>query len=107
MKLIFCESCRTVTGLAYEVRSCLCGASQGVYLDNRQAIYHGPCIPLGIHNGTFADALAELSDIGDGLLANEFIGFIIPRDSPYFRDVGAQAEKPARTVGRRRPTSGR
>ena|SRR5215469_13653903 len=86
MKLILCTQCMTVTSLVAQVRSCLCGQSQGCYLDRRNAIYAGPCIPLGLDNTALARAL-EASQDPNAAPLRVFEGFVIPSSSRYFRRV--------------------
>lgn len=79
MKLILCRDCASIFNLAREAKSCSCGASQAMYLDNRNAIYSGPCVPLGFANDQFVKAAAR----GSGM----FDAFVIPATSRWFRRV--------------------
>lgn len=79
MKLIVCSDCAGVISLGRQAKSCPCGSSQAAYLDNRNAIYSGPCVPLGFDNNEFVEAVGR----GQGL----FNAFVIPATSRYFRRV--------------------
>ena len=49
MKLIYCPECKDVVKLRREsVRTCFCGASQGIYVDKTNAKISGKAIPLCI-----------------------------------------------------------
>lgn len=85
MKLILCYTCQSITGLSDEVRTCVCGRSQATYLDGRNAIYSGPCIPLGIDNNGLVEAVKKE--------AGPFSAFVIPSRSRYFRRVDDEVEK--------------
>lgn len=79
MKLICCTECASIISLGREPKSCPCGRSQATYLDDRNAIYSGPCVPLGFGNGDFTKAVAK----GHGI----FDAFVIPATSRWFRRV--------------------
>jgi len=80
VKLIICGECASLQLLrTRKVVRCDCGASQAVYLDDRNAIYSGPCVPLGIDNQELAEVL-----LGQ---RTQFSGFRIAANSRYFRRV--------------------
>lgn len=84
MKLIICHDCGGIISLSTAAKSCPCGRSQAVYLDNRNAIYSGPCVPLGFDNKEFVEAV--------GWGRGTFDAFVIPADSRYFRRVDEELE---------------
>ena len=86
MKLILCRLCGTTAILTHDAVRCQCGESQGVYLDDRNAIYSGPCVPLGIDNHDLAEVALDRR--------TQFSGFRIPSNSRYFRRVDDEIKKP-------------
>jgi hypothetical protein len=56
-----------------------------MYLDSRNAIYMGPCVPLGIDS-------QELMDCATGS-HTQFNGFRIPANARYFRRVDDELVK--------------
>ena len=76
--------------MRYEERSCFCGKSKGRYLDNLNAEFEGPAIPLGFHNAHFVNALENQPEKNWG---KEFTAFVIEKDCPTFQD--AKKAKPA------------
>jgi len=65
MKLIFCNECKDVVQLRYNIRYCECGESGGHYVDDLNAKIWGPCIKIGFANGSFGDALYWQKTQGD------------------------------------------
>jgi hypothetical protein len=80
MKLILCTKCGDIFSLTRFTRICSCGLSSGRYRDNVNAVVSGPCIVLGIANGSLVAAIREQRDSGDLLdgLGRRFEAFIIP-----------------------------
>jgi len=62
----------------------MCGACGGTYVDNVQAEYYGPAIPLGFDNPSFLQAVDNQPNRGMGKL---FTGFVIPKECKTFRKV--------------------
>ena len=56
MKLITCLNCNDIVSLSNKMRTCECKRSYGRYTDHINAIVGGPCIVLGIDNGSFKKA---------------------------------------------------
>jgi hypothetical protein len=94
MKLLFCLDCCDIVKLIHTERTCSCGKSKGMYIDNINATYSGNAKLLGFNNTSFAIAVREQnkrdesrlkSSLADFLYANsggiEFIAFIIPEDA--------------------------
>lgn len=77
MKLIACLSCNDIVSLRPKWRTCFCGRSGGMYTDGKlMASIIGECIPLGIHNASFANAVVGRPRYGFG---SEFTAFVIPK----------------------------
>lgn len=59
MKLLCCTNCSDIISLTTkEERTCSCGESSGLYIDEINAVFKGEhCVPLGISNPTFIKAL--------------------------------------------------
>lgn len=83
MKLIFCPDCHDVRRLDRRLRTCYCRRFMGRYTDDLNAEIAGKAIPLGIDNGSFADAIAERPDNGMG---RPFTAFVIPRRCPTVKE---------------------
>ena len=80
MKLLFCSRCGDVAKLAYEVRTCACGASRGRYIDSLNAEFEGDsAVLIGFANGSLAAALTahRRGDREDGF-GHRFEAFVIP-----------------------------
>jgi hypothetical protein len=78
MKLIYCTQCKDIVLLHARERKCYCGESSGRYLDELNAEYSGPCLMLGIDNGSLYDAVQLHKKHPDGELGIRFEAFIIP-----------------------------
>ena len=60
MKLLFCKACHDLIRLhpePHHLRQCRCQKCLGFYLDDREAYFQGPCIPLGIDNNSLAEVV--------------------------------------------------
>ncbi|WP_185242763.1 hypothetical protein [Citrifermentans bremense] len=80
MKLIFCPYCRDVVKLRLDgYRTCCCGRSGGMYVDQLNAVIRGDSIPLGFRNDEFFSALRNRPEEG---LGKEFSAFVIPVKCP-------------------------
>jgi hypothetical protein len=77
MKLIFCWDCNDIVKLKSVLRYCECGESSGKYVDELKAEIFGPCLPLGIANSSFAEAVHNQPKIGMG---KEFTAFVIQKE---------------------------
>lgn len=84
MKLILCNQCNDLLRLTYDIRNCKCGASSFVYIDHLNAIYSGPCIPLGIDNESLSKAVHRRDTV---LHNNSFTAFVVSDDSETFIKV--------------------
>ena len=76
MKLIYCTECRDVVNLDFVKRECKCGRSSGRYIDSLNAVYSGPCVPLGINNMSLRVAVEAQPVVG---LGDEFTAFVIAK----------------------------
>lgn len=82
MKLIYCPECHDVVKFGYPRRRyCKCRASWGKYVDDINAVIGGQCIPIGIANGSMADALKRNSPQP----FNQFVAFTIPMPCPTIK----------------------
>jgi hypothetical protein len=79
MKLIYCKKCYDVFKLPSSknnAKKCSCGKSSGYYMmDGLNAVISGPCIPLGIDNYSFIEAISKQPKMGPGY---NFDAFVIP-----------------------------
>lgn len=87
MKLLFCLDCYDIVKLIHTERTCSCGKSKGMYIDNLNANYSGNAKLLGFNNTSFVNAVREQNyrDSNEKfkhLYANlggaEFKAFVIP-----------------------------
>ena len=85
MKLIFCKHCHDIVLLRIkDIRKCLCGKASGQYVDDLNAEINENCIPIGINNFSFVDAIKNQPKKGDGFL---FEAFVIPKKCPTIRVI--------------------
>lgn len=87
MKLLMCLKCEDIFNLSLEKdKTCSCGKTQGRYVDELNATYSGPAIPIGFNNRSFLGA-ARNQRIANETERNsnnryrngkEFVAFIIP-----------------------------
>lgn len=77
MKLLLCKYCSDVISLTYETRKCMCGCTEGKYIDKLNAEYSGPAIPMGFNNKTLIAAAIEYEKTGQGI---DFTAFVIGSD---------------------------
>lgn len=76
MKLIFCPVCEDVVKLVASRRYCHCARSYGQYLgDGLHAEIGGEAVPIGFDNHSFARAIKQRPEEGEG---SRFEAFIIP-----------------------------
>lgn len=85
MKLLYCLECGDVYSMRSEERNCVCGKTKGRYLDNLNAVFSGPAIPLGFHNNAFKWALDHQPEMAMG---KEFTAFVIEKKCPTFKKKG-------------------
>lgn len=77
MKLLFCNSCKDILQIRPVLRTCSCGKSSSVLIDNKHADIRGEdAIPLGIDNYTFSKAFVDRPLKGRG---SSFKAFVIPQ----------------------------
>ncbi len=76
MKLIFCLECQDVFKPATRLMTyCKCTKCSGQHIDENNLEYSGPGIPVGFANSTFARAIRNRPESGDGA---GFTAFIFP-----------------------------
>jgi len=84
MKLIFCPKCQDIIRLITSPRKCLCGKSEGWYLeDGWHAVIKGDAIAVGINNSSFAAAYRSRSIKAD--LGPDFRAFFFPENTERIR----------------------
>jgi hypothetical protein len=86
MKLLRCGLCGDVFSLHLEMRSCHCGDTKGMYLEDCvSAIYYGEhAKPIGFANNSFKSALVNQPERG---LGEDFKAFVIPKECETFKKV--------------------
>ena len=57
MKLLMCLKCGDVFNLTRSEKTCGCGETKGMYVDELNAEISGKCQPIGIGNGSFSQSL--------------------------------------------------
>jgi len=96
MKLLFCPHCNDVIKLRVGVsRSCECGKSEGMYIDDVNAIVNSSGILLGFANSSFVEALRDHIHRPEGRLGHEFTAFVIPEDAGSVKREGTNTWIPA------------
>ncbi len=86
MKLLYCKKCGSLFNLSSENKSCECGAVSGRYIDNRNAIYTGNAVRLGIDNKGLARIIVEKKKDTDLFALLESAVFKIT-DNTYFKKI--------------------
>jgi hypothetical protein len=90
MKLLFCLDCFDIVKLIHTERTCSCGKSKGMYIDNINAIYSGNAKLLGFSNTSFTNAVKEqnkrdsnetFKHVYANLGGAEFTAFVIPESA--------------------------
>jgi len=82
MKLLYCKHCKDIFNLKPSIKSCECGKSSGYYTDDLNAVYSGECVPLGIANGTFMQAVKHPPMYEPSV---NIVAFIIPEICKTFK----------------------
>lgn len=57
MKLLMCLKCGDIFSLSRKEKTCGCGETKGLYVDELNAEISGECQPIGIANGSFSEAI--------------------------------------------------
>ena len=86
MKLLMCTECNDIFNLKYKTKACTCGKTEGRYVDDLNATYSGPAIPIGFANASFLEAsrrqtfmnILEQDSKDSRKPGAEFVAFIIP-----------------------------
>lgn len=84
MKLLFCQECEDIIRLKSHEKKCDCGKVKGRYLDNINAVYSGPAIPIGIDNNFLATAIRCYPNIPDKK-SMKITAFLIPKKTPQLK----------------------
>lgn len=77
MKLLLCKNCTDIFSLEQVKKTCTCGKTSGVYIDNVNAVCSGNYVAIGFSNRTLLNAINNQPDFGDGY---EFTAFVIPKN---------------------------
>lgn len=82
MKLLMCLECNDIFNLDLSEKSCSCGRSKGIYINQQLAEYTGKsAVPLGFSNPSFIQAIKDQPNEGIG---KEFTAFVIPKNCETF-----------------------
>ena len=98
MKLLFCTKCQDMVVVKQkEVRKCLCGNAQGMYIDELNAVFtakDNTYYMMGFANYSVQKAISDYENYGspDGMGLN-FTAFVIPEPCPTFRRVESKVLK--------------
>jgi hypothetical protein len=57
MKLLMCLKCGDIFSLSKKEKTCGCGETKGLYINDLNAEISGNCQPIGIGNGSFTESL--------------------------------------------------
>jgi hypothetical protein len=76
MKLLLCKNCYDIFNLDFSEKTCQCGFTRGMYLNQRLAEYYGNyAVPIGITNDSLINAIKNQPNEGMGEI---FKAFVIP-----------------------------
>lgn len=88
MKLLICLKCGDIFNLSKKEKSCGCGETKGVYIDELNAEISGNCQPIGIANGSFSQSIKiqriedkKPKQKGECCKGVEFVAFFIPKSA--------------------------
>jgi hypothetical protein len=84
MKLLYCKSCNDIFNINHDPKICTCGKSMGMYTDTINAIYSGDCIPMGIANNSFLEAVKHPPMFEP---STSIVAFIIPVECKTFKKL--------------------
>jgi len=74
MKLIHCKKCGSIYNLTHELKSCSCGKTAGLYIDDEDVVYGGSSATcLGIDNSAFGIAISNQNLDGFGIRFDSYI----------------------------------
>ena len=77
--------CNAVISLSGTVKKCPCGKCGGKYLeDDMNAVYWGPCLPLGFANTSFIAAIRNQPERDWG---KDFTAFVIQKECPTMKRI--------------------
>jgi hypothetical protein len=87
MKLLYCSECGDIIRLIHFYdRICKCGKISGKYLDNMNAEFKGPAIPIGIDNNYFANAIKFYPNIPEKHIIT-IKAFLIPKKNDQLKKL--------------------
>lgn len=76
MKLLFCNTCKDIFNLTFEIKRCSCGKAAGQYKDNINAVVTKDSVAIGLNNQNFPQAVIDREESAWGV---EFSAFVIPK----------------------------
>ena len=82
MKLLYCQRCKDIITLAYQLKACSCGMSKGMFSDTLNAQYTGEfAVPLGIRTKSLEDAIRNqpAKDTPDHKGGVKITAYVIPK----------------------------
>ena len=94
MKILMCLKCGDIFNLSKKEKTCGCGETKGLYVDELNAEISGECQPIGIANGSFLQSI-KIQRIEDKKQKQkdkcckgiEFTAFFIPESATSIRRV--------------------
>ena len=86
MKLLLCKDCHDIFNLRLAMKTCSCGKTSGQYINNLDAEYSGPGIPLGFTNISFRSAVLNQPK-GYHDMGKEFVAFVIAEECPTIKKL--------------------
>ena len=93
MKLICCTVCQDILSLGNLIKHCGCGESSGRYVGKLHAEFSGPCIPIGIANIAFVDAIRCPT-------ATDMTAFVIQKRCDTMQRIGPEPPELAEYLSR-------
>lgn len=74
MKLIYCKKCGDIYNLTSDIKTCSCGKTVGLYIDNENAVYGGDgATCLGIDNNALDIAIDNQNLDGFGIRFDSYV----------------------------------
>ena len=74
MKLIYCKKCGSIYNLAFDLKTCSCGKTAGMHIDEENIVYGGDgAICLGVDNNAFELARNNQNLDGFGIRFDSYV----------------------------------
>jgi hypothetical protein len=85
MKVAYCPKCKDLFKLIFDVRSCRCGESSGVLMQDKMSVQiNGPTKVIGIEDRSFFEAVNKQPKSGSG---KDFKAFVLPIENKSVRAI--------------------